>query len=189
MTCIAAIAKNGKVWMGSDSLASARDWRSTIRKDPKIFKVGNMLIGFTSSYRMGQLLGYKLTVPKHHAGVSVEEYMHREFIDSVRKTLKDGGYTRIESNEETGGFFLVGYQGRIFQIECDFQIGEAADQYDAVGCGGQIALGSLFSTEKTKMSPEDRISLAINAAERHSAGVRGPVIIESLVNEEAFENV
>lgn len=62
MTCIIGYIdrKNNKTYIGADSCASA-GCDKIIRKDKKVFKSEynpNFLIGFTSSYRMGQLLMY-----------------------------------------------------------------------------------------------------------------------------------
>lgn len=45
----------------------------------------------------------------------------------------------------------------------------------AVGCGDQIARGALYGTQM--QPPKERIRIALEAAERFSAGVRGPFII------------
>jgi hypothetical protein len=47
-----------------------------------------------------------------------------------------------------------------------------ADGYTAVGCGAQVAHGVLYATPS--MPPRRRLQLALEAAQRHSAGVRGP---------------
>ena len=62
MTCIAAITEKGKVYMGGDS-AGVSGYDITIRADEKVFKNGQCVFGFTSSFRMGQLLCYKFKVP------------------------------------------------------------------------------------------------------------------------------
>lgn len=175
MTCIVAIAENDCVWMGCDS-AGISGYFLTVRRDPKIYSVDDFLFGFTDSFRMGQLLGYKFIPPLHIEELTIEEYMNTEFIDAVRATLKDGGYAKIDNNVERGGNFLVGYRGRIFQIEGDYQVGENILPFDAVGCGAEIALGALSTTRYLKgdMSPECRLTLALEAAESFSAGVRGP---------------
>ncbi|GAA4716378.1 hypothetical protein [Phytohabitans rumicis] len=46
----------------------------------------------------------------------------------------------------------------------------------AVGCGSDLALGALFATARTRMSPHRRVMVALQAAERFSAGVRGPFL-------------
>lgn len=174
MTCVLAIAEKGNIWMGADSAAVA-GLSMRLRKDPKIYQVGEMLIGFTSSFRMGQLLGHSLRPLPQPRDIPIAKYMATIFIDNVRETLKHGGYTTINNNIETGGQFLVGYRGRIFTVDNDFQVGECNKPFDAVGCGCDLALGALYAT--VGMEPVKRIRTALQAAESFSAGVRRPWII------------
>lgn len=177
MTCIAAISHNGTVFMGADS-AGIAGLSLTIRKDPKIYKVGNFIFGFTDSFRMGQLLGYKFDPPKHYDDKTIEQYMHTDFIESLRVTLRDGGFSRSNNGEESAGTFLVGYKGRLFKVESDYQIGENVEPFDAVGCGAELAIGALFATKE--MKPEQRLNIALEAAEAFSAGVRRPFWVDVL---------
>lgn len=177
MTCIAAVVHEGDVWMGADS-AGVGGLSLAVRRDPKIYRVGDFLFGFTSSFRMGQLLGYKFSPPAHHNDVNVERYMATAFIDALRDTLKDGGYARTENGTETAGEFLVGYRGRIFRVCSDYQVGENLAPFDAVGCGAELALGALHATREK--SPCDRVTLALEAAEAFSAGVRRPFLVQTL---------
>ena len=179
MTCIAGFVNKNDVWIGGDS-AGVSGYNSRIRKDTKVFKVnGRFLIGYTSSFRMGQLLRFGFSPPEQKAKMPDYEYMCTAFIDAVRKRLKDGGYLKIKDNEEEGGAFLVGYKGRLYCVEGDLQVGECIDGYDSVGCGDRYALGSLFMTQNLD-NPEQRILQALKTAEYFSAGVRGPFIIEKL---------
>ena len=177
MTCVVAVIENGKVWMGADS-AGVAGYSLTVRKDPKIFRVGDALIGFTSSFRMGQLLGYRLSLPKRHQDVSVDQYMHTVFIDAVRDALKAGGYSANQNGREDAGVFLVGYEGRLFKIENDYQIGESLLPYRACGCGEDLALGSLYST--VGQPANLRLEKALQAAEAFSAGVCPPFRFDSV---------
>jgi hypothetical protein len=177
MTCIVAVVKDGVVWMGADS-AGVSGYAITARRDPKIYKVGEMMFGFTSSFRMGQLLGYKFTPPEHPEDMPIERYMCTLFVDALRTTLKEGGYASINDGVETAGNFLVGYRGHIFNVNDDYQVGENIVQFDAVGCGADIAVGSLYSTDK--LSPAKRLTVALEAAEMFSAGVRGPFLIDKV---------
>lgn len=177
MTCIVALKHDGKVWMGADS-AGVGGYSLTVRKDRKIHRVGPMLIGFTTSFRMGQLLGYKLAIPPHHSDVDTDRYMVTSFVDAVRSTLKDGGWAMKDKEQEQGGTFLVAYQGRIFEIHSDFQVGEPELDFSACGCGEDIAKGSLYSTVGD--GAEDRIRVALQAAQEFSAGVREPFHVESI---------
>ena len=176
MTAICAVVHDDKVWMGGDSAGVAG--HSLIpRSDPKVFINGPFVMGFTSSFRMGQLLRWSFTVPSRVEDVSDEQYMMTTFIDAVRTCLKNGGYARKESEAEVGGFFLVGYKGQIWQVEQDYQVGMAHVPYAAVGSGDQLCLGALFATEDLIKDPEQRIKVALDAAERFNAGVRGPYVV------------
>ena len=65
----------------------------------------------------------------------------------------------------------MGYQGHLFEIESDYQVGIPEDVYAAVGSGQDIARGSLFATQGQE--PRSRVLTALRAAERFNAGVRG----------------
>ena len=171
MTAIVGIVKDGQVHIGGDS-AGVSGWSLTVRADSKVFTTGPYVMGFTTSFRMGQLLRYALQPPTPSG--DLEAFMATAFVDAVRDTLKNGGWARKESEREEGGVFLVGVHGRLFCVESDYQVGEAVDGYAAIGCGNEIALGALHATASTGMRPRKRIKLALEAAERFSAGVRGP---------------
>lgn len=176
MTCIVGLAINGTVYMGGDS-AGVGGWDLTIRKDPKVFKNGPYLIGYTSSFRMGQLLRFNLSVPDQDTRHDDERHMMTVFVDAVRQCFKHGGYAKIDSSQEEGGHFLVGYKDVLYRVCGDFQVGIPMRQFDAVGCGDQVARGALFASSDRK--PRARLKLALKAAEQFSAGVRGPFIFEA----------
>lgn len=177
MTCIVAVKKDGVVYMGADS-AGVGGYSMRVRSDPKIYRNGKFLFGFTTSFRMGQLLAYSFVPPTHYGDEgTIEKFMATKFVDAVRKCLKDGGFARKDSEEERGGVFLVGYEGRIFRIDCDYQVGESAHDFEAVGCGEDIAMGALWAMSKRGVTPELQVRTALHAAEQFSAGVRGPFLL------------
>lgn len=175
MTCIVAVVKEGKAWIGGDS-ASVGGLGLIQRSDPKVFEKNGFLFGFTSSWRMGQILRYRFDPPRRHSDDDLMAYMATEFIDSVRACLKDYGFAKIDNNVEEGGTFLVVVDGRIFQIEGDFQVGESVHPFDACGCGEDIARGALHAMHgaASKIVPEVMVQRALEAAEAFSAGVRSP---------------
>jgi ATP-dependent protease HslVU (ClpYQ) peptidase subunit len=177
MTCIAGIVYEGKVYIGGDS-AGVAGYSITVRADEKVFKKGEFVMGFTSSFRMGQLLRYKLNIPFHKPNIDTYEYMVTEFVEAVRQCLKDGGYSRTNNREEFGGTFLIGYKGELFTIDVDFQVGKSLNSYNAIGCGEDIAKGSMFtSCRLVDCGPDEIIREALRAAEEFNAGVRGPFTI------------
>lgn len=181
MTAIAGIIDGKNVWIGGDS-AGVGGHSLTIRRDPKVFLIGEFIIGYTSSFRMGQLLRFYLNPETPREGQDKYEYMVCSFIPKVRQVLKDHGYLKTENNKESSGTFLVGWRGCLYSIHDDLQVGEAALPYEACGCGQDVALGSLHATEssKTTLSPKTRIHMALQAAEQFSAGVRSPFVILSI---------
>jgi ATP-dependent protease HslVU (ClpYQ) peptidase subunit len=183
MTCIVGIIdkENKKVYIGGDS-AGVAGLSISIRKDPKVFKRGKFIFGFTSSFRMGQLLMCgDMDLKKQKPDEDTYVYMVTTFVDAIRHLFKKGGYLVIENTEESGGTFLVGYKNRLFCIESDFQVAEVYDDYYSVGCGVNYALGSLYTTQgQLNLTPEERINKALSAAEYHNGGVRGPFNIVSI---------
>lgn len=180
MTCIVGIAQGGNVWIGGDS-AGVAGMSLSQRMDVKVFRNGDFVMGFTSSFRMGQLLAHKLKPPRRHPKDDVYAFMVTDFIDAVRDCLKAGGYAEAHNNAERGGTFLVGHEGRLFKIESDYQVGESMNGYDACGCGEDIALGALYST--VGKQPKDRVFSALAAADQFSAGVCAPYNIVCLRDE------
>lgn len=183
MTCIVGLVDEGKVYIGGDSAGVNGGWDLVVRADPKVFHIGPFVMGFTSSFRMGQLLRFAFVPPVHPPEVDIYRYMTVDFINAVRDCLKTGGWAKKDSEKESGGVFLVGYRERLFVIDSDYQVGETLDGYMAVGSGDQVALGALYAAQK--LPPLVRIRLALEAAERWNAGVRGPFVIEVLEAEPA----
>jgi ATP-dependent protease HslVU (ClpYQ) peptidase subunit len=180
MTCIVGYIDKKKVYIGGDS-AGSTEYRITIRKDPKVFKKGNMIFGFTSSFRMGQLLQFDLKIPSHPKNMSDYEYMVSKFIKAVRVCFKQGAYTSINNGVEEGGHFLVGYKSNLYKIEADFQVQLGYSNYMALGAGEYYALGALHAaSEIGKLLPEEIVTLALQAAGKFTPGVEGPYNIVCL---------
>ena len=178
MTCIVAIAQNGTVYMGSDHAAS--DEKSgwiMARKEPKCFKVGQYAVAFTDSFRMGQILQYSWNPPKYiptKTNSGLDKFLRTKFIDSIKAAFKDNGYGYIGgTDEDTGGIFIVGLEGRIFTIDEDFHVGENIVNYMAEGSGAMFALGALHATKNQK-NPKLRIKAALEAASEFSMSVSAP---------------
>lgn len=179
MTCIVAIKCFDKIYMGGDTLGS-NYYSKKIRVDQKIFKKNDMIFGFTSSYRMGQILQYSFDIPAHPDSMDDMKYLVDIFIPQLMETYKKYNWLKTKDNVAEGGVFLLGYKENIYKIEQDFQVGISEDNYDSCGCGESYALGSLHTTELYDISPEERIKYAINAAAQYSTGVGGPIQIEVL---------
>lgn len=190
MTCIVGVVDSSvhRVWIGGDSWAD-NGWVGEVRADRKVFILPEheMAIGFTTSYRMGQLVRYRLhlrpqefkpDIDLDERWRQVEEWLVTRFVEAVRKTFKDGGYLKKENEREEGGQFLIGYQGQLWQMHDDFQIARSAAGYDAVGSGHEVALGAIHAISREGLpvgyAPEGKVRAALDAAVAFSAHVRGP---------------
>ena len=178
MTCIAGLIDKGKIYMGGDSAGVNSSFALAVRADQKVFVKDEFIMGFTTSFRMGQLLQYKLQVSPRPERIDVFEYMVTSFVEAVRKCLKDGGFAEKKDEKEKAGTFLVGYAGRLFCIESDYQVEETMLPYAATGSGVDIALGVLFANGH--LEPKERIEQALEAAEQFNACVRRPFVIKEL---------
>jgi ATP-dependent protease HslVU (ClpYQ) peptidase subunit len=174
MTAIVGLVHDSKVYIGGDS-AGVSGFSINIRRDPKVFRNGPYVLGFTSSFRMGQLLHHAF-VPPEPSG-DLDKFMVTTWVDALRDCLKTGGWATKENEQESGGTFLVGINGRLFEVASDYQVGEPADGFAAIGCGYDLALGAMYAT--IGQAPKRRIRTALEAAERYSAGVQGPFTIVS----------
>lgn len=179
MTCIVGLKYKNKVYIGADSAGSGTH-ATDPRKDLKIFKHSDMLFGFTTSFRMGQLLQYHLSLQKAKPEVDPMKYLVTKFIPAARQCLTAGGFAKKDNNVETGGQFIVGFRGRLFVVWSDFQVAETLRPYVAVGCGLEWAEGVLFTLKKSKISPEEKVKIALEAAVEHSGWVRPPFTILSV---------
>lgn len=177
MTCIIGLKHKGKVYIGGDS-AGVAGLSVDIRSDTKVFKRGLFIMGFTSSFRMGQLLMCALQVPKQKKSQKDYDFMVTTFIDAVRKCLKDGGFATTQNEQEIGGSFIVGYKNKLYYVDGDYQVGVPSMQYTAIGCGSDLALGAMhvLSTVSNK-KPGSMIRSALEAAVEFNGGVRPPFTI------------
>jgi hypothetical protein len=178
VTAVAGLVCDGIVWIGADS-AGVSGQSVAIRADHKAFRNGPYAFGFTTSFRMGQLLRYRLDAPVPDADVDLHGFMCTTFADAARDCLKAGGWAEKDKEREAGGNFLVGVHGRLFEVFSDYQVAERQDPFTATGCGENFLLGSLHTTENLDWPPEKRLLAALEAAERYSTGVQGPFRIVS----------
>ncbi len=117
-------------------------------------------IGFTGSYRVGQQLQYAvLPAP----GKNLMSHLVLNIVPAVRSIAGD------DMDQ-----ILVGCAGRLFKIDSDYAVAEY-DHYAAAGGGEAYALGRLHGSLG---APELRVLAALEAAQAHCAGVRGPFFVE-----------
>lgn len=172
MTCIVGVAAKGKVWMGADSAGVAATWELHTRPDQKMFQRGPMLVGFAGSFRVGQLMQYTFVMPPHPAGASEMEYLIGHFVPAFRACCRDGGVVMTPGDDHMPTGFLLGYRGRLYTLEENFQVGKSAFNHEAIGGGASQALGSLWTSRG--YDPRSRVRLALESAVTYNASVKKP---------------
>lgn len=183
MTCIAAVVDDdGTVYMGGDSAGMSDDsvFSLGIGTEPKVWKANGMLFGACGSFRVSQVIRWQVHIPAYDPDTEILSYLTGPLMDSLRDELDMRGTLQAwldDATEGIDGGLLVAMEGRVFEVYQDFGIGELVHGYGAIGCGGPIALGSLAATEGLGIKPRKRVKMALDAAERHSGGVRGPMTI------------
>lgn len=180
MTCVVGLVENGTIYMGADSLASDVVGTAIVgRSDEKVFVNGDVIMGFCGSFRVGQLLRHAFEVPeqpkKHGDDMA---YMVIDFVDAIRTLQKEKGSMKKEDEEESHpASLLVGYNGNLYAIEEDFDVGRPQDNYYAIGAGSQLAFGVMYATKDLGWDPKKRITVALEAATTYNNACRGPYTI------------
>lgn len=179
MTAVVGLEHNGVVYIGADSAGTNSILQQTVRADEKVFANDEFVMGFTSSFRMGQLLRYRLSIPSRSESEQDDfRFMCTEFVDAVRQCLKDGGFASSDEGRDVGGTFLVGYRGSLYCVDSDFQVAKSTHPFMAIGCGDDLALGAMAASPYK--DPLKRIQHALEIAEEFSAGVKGPFVVAQL---------
>lgn len=188
MTCIVALTDGESVLIGGDS-AGTNGHELRLRTDAKVFRSGAWGFGFTSSFRMGQILRYATELPEPPRGADAEElerFMVTDFVEIVRQAFADKGFAKTaryaspalpgltEEGQAIGGTFLVGVAGQVFEIMNDFQVSRPSRPYSAVGKGALTALGALHALEDADLSLRERAEAALRASEAYCSYVREP---------------
>lgn len=183
MTCIIGYndKRNQKIYMIGDS-AGVSNYDICERDDKKVFTNGDFLFGFTSSFRMGQILRF-LDIPKQKDDLQSDyEYMCTTFIDAIIAAFKDKNFGKTVDGERHGGIFMAAYRGTLYTIHSDFQVGICSRGFDSVGCGESYALGAMAVKDLCKDEPlnEDDLVDVMDCVIKLSCGVIPPYTLKTV---------
>ena len=180
MTCIVGfVDENKTVWIGGDS-CGADSWTKDNYDNQKVFMNGDFVIGYTTSFRMGQLLEYKWNPPKKNSWQAFKEmsdykFILSEVVPSIISLFKDNGFIKEVSSEQSGGTFLLGFNGNLYCIQDDFAVLQRSRHYDSCGSGFCVALGSMYQNVKNGEKDAKKIlNDALHAASELINGVLPP---------------
>ncbi len=177
MTCVAGLVHGRRVYMAADSFIGDTNTgavdRTLVRKIWIVPKT-SVVVGFSGSVRLGQLLQAKLRLPAIGANADLDEWMTCEFVDAVWVALRDYSRADLAGDEpEYSLDLLVGTKARLWEVDRAETALPLAAPYGAVG-EADTAVAVLAATKRLRLPPKDRLALALELAAERSAFVRGP---------------
>ena len=159
--------------MLGDKMGSNGFTHGVYSRTDKIFHTGEFLIGYTTSFRMGQLLQYYWTPPTKSADVTDNVYIYKVVVSSINSLFKDNDWGVKDKSEFQGGNFLFGWRGRLFVMQPNLSVLEL-DKFGSVGSGEYHALAAMKTMELTgsyDKNPEKFLSTALTVAHSCVSGV------------------
>ncbi len=179
MTCIVGVKDKNGVWIGGDR-AEASDSEITIAKYPKVFRSGELLIGWSGWIHPAHLLEHVWSPPEQANSQQDFPFIATVVTQDMKRFLEEHKCVKVtDSGPECSGTALIGYRGRLFVLQKDFSVLEATSGYAAQGTY-LVALGSLHTTNLYEIVPEERVRMALEAVAHVSPFVCGPFDIEKL---------
>ena len=182
MTCIAGLEHDGIVTIGSDSQGSSGNKKNEYDHS-KLFEIeiegfkDKLIGGFTTSFRMGQLLTYN--VPPIDAPTdsqTVHSWLITTVVPMIRDVFSDHDFEQDDNGKAKGGMFLLGYQDKLFVVQSDYSVLRPSNGYIAVGSGRQVAHGCLYADTFDEMDDgQQKVVRSIEAASNHTTSVGGTI--------------
>lgn len=184
MTCIVALKDKNSVWIGADSLGSNL-YTKAVQSMSKVVRhetFKNVLMGFTCSFRHIDILRYDEEIFNKLDWYENRNIDHKYMVTKFIPKLQERFEKEPDKETKEAINFIVATDNEIFEIQSDYAVLVPKDGYCSVGCGEDIALGSLYTTRDLEMTPQERIIKALEAAENVSCGVQRPFVIMNTNN-------
>ena len=167
MTCVAGLVSDGNVYMCSDRGVSDSDSIVSMAT-PKISRIplGNdsILIGYAGSGGMGQLVSMIDIPPLIDDSL---RWLRTLFAPTIIKAREN-----MAGRSEDEASLLIAIHNSLYEMDTsDYSCYKV--EYSAIGSGGSLALGSLYTT-RTWTSGKRRVEEAVSAAISHSPTCYGP---------------
>ena len=179
MTCIVlVVSDSGTVVMGSDSGGFDENSKE-VRNEPKIFCCGNVMIGFSGNFRIGQILQFCLKDLFQQLHSNNLETIVTQIVPVLQKKLKKCGCICLENGQKTmNAELFIALYGKAYKIESNFQVSEIM-HFSSIGSGNMCALGALDALNETNtdLTAHDAALIALEAAQNFTPFVVKPFTI------------
>lgn len=193
MTCVVGFRdkKDNKVWVGADTFASTVFYGQN-RNINKVFKskdCDKVLIGICGSCRQSDLLEFNPIIDKIDVLENVDinrEYMVKNVVPNISRLFANNKCEYTSSGTSYGGDFLFAINNRLYEMQSDYSIIETSDEYICIGSGKYHADGAMEALKDMELSPVERITKALEAAEHHQLNVRRPFVIMNTMDDKVI---
>jgi ATP-dependent protease HslVU (ClpYQ) peptidase subunit len=168
MTCCVVYKEDNKIYLAGDKQGSNGNTKRRY-KHPKVFKNGKFHFGYTTSFRLGQLLEHHWEAPEKRPSQTEDTYIFVSVLNSIKRLFKEDDF---DKDGNCGGTFIMVYNNRMFVIYSDYQFVEI-DDFAAIGCGEDEAEAVLYTLDMidNNLNPEDKLKLAIEVSSFRKCGI------------------
>jgi ATP-dependent protease HslVU (ClpYQ) peptidase subunit len=180
MTCIVGVELDNKVLIGGDIQGTGGN-NKIVHTQPKVFHKRNIIFGYTTSYRFGQILENHLTDPVvPEESEEIYRWLVTVLVPSMKEILEAHDY-------KDGGQCLIGIRNQLWDLQSDYSVLRSVQGFSACGSGSEYAMGSMSTSlewmthqnGQDEIDLRDAISLAIKTAGTFSPSVGTKSIIIS----------
>lgn len=125
----------------------------------------DMILGYAGSWGSIQGIRHNIAIPPY-SGQDLMDYMVRDIAPAMKELAELG---------ESGTLsVMVGFKGRIFEVDEQFSVTENFKPYHAIGSGVKHATASLYSNKDLELSAKERVERALECAAHFVINVRPP---------------
>lgn len=171
MTCVLAARTEYFIYMGADrGLFNTDSGDVSLCGDAKIWKYDNVLVGGAGETKILQKLQYNIDYKTVYAKWkttlrSSEQALAQTFIPMVDDVI--GSLTEDFS-------ILLGIGDELFILEENLAIVKLKNKYEAIGSGGDYAVGAIQALEPYNGKIENKIKKALQISSQYNVFVREP---------------
>ena len=177
MTCTIAYLdrKNRKAYIASDSCASSA-YDYSIVKNEKAFHAyrrHDILFGCAGTFRLANILkNYEFFDVKDKITC---EFLTKKFIPELKE--------QIGNDIEEDWSLLIATKNNLFRIQSDFAVLELTASVEAIGNGGNMAVGAFVALNrfakkhKIKIKTEDIFKQALEISMSYHNGIKPPFVV------------
>jgi len=172
MTCVVGVEKEGVVWLAGDSACLDDEGDAVVtQRQSKVFRRGDYCIGFSGSFRIGNLLKYDIKLPENPS-----KNHPRQISEIISKAIEEYGL------KEEDWSALIGFKDKLYIVQADCYCYRHTKTYAAIGAESAVAvalgtfctLDAMSSSLKEPMSGKAMVKLALENAMTFSSNVRPP---------------